>query len=147
MYEWLSKYQEWEQKIAVLEWELETYEEELDRWMNPNDLGRYSLVKESKASKLEDIIKTLKYDLAVNMNSLYDLKKVIYSFRGIEQHILRMKYVEGLTLKEIADELGYSYDHVRRKHSKILGKVEFKEKYVILKPKSHKDATDPIEKT
>lgn len=58
-----------------------------------------------------------------------------------------MKYVEGLTLKEIASELWYTYDHIRRKHSKILGKVEFKEKYVILKPKSHKEATGPIEKT
>lgn len=147
MYEWLSKYQEWEQKIALLEWELEVYQKELKRWENKDDLGRYSLVKESKASKLENIIADLEYKLGALMNQLYDLKKVIYSFRGIEQHILRMKYVEGLTLKEIADELGYTYDHIRRKHSKILNKVGFKEKYVILKPKCHNKATAPIEKT
>lgn len=147
MYEWLSKYQEWEQKIALLEWELETYKEELKRWENPDDLGRYSLVKESKASKLEDIIANLEYELALQMNYKFDLRKVIYSFKGIEQHILRMKYVERLTLKEIANELGYSYDYLRRKHGKILNKIEFKEKYVILHPKGHKEATDPIEKT
>lgn len=147
MYEWLSKYQEWEQKIAVLDWELGTYKNELKRWKDSNDLGKYSLVKESKASKLEDIIESLEYDLALNMNNLYDLKKVIYSFRGIEQHILRMKYVEGLTLKEIASELGYTYEHIRRKHSQIINKVDFKEKYVVLKPKCYKDATAPIEKT
>lgn len=146
MYEWLSKYQEWEQKIALIDWELETYKEELKRWKNPDDLGRYSLVKESKASKLEDTIQGLEYDLAVKMNCLYDLKKVIYSFRGIEQHILRMKYVEGLTLKEIADELGYSYDYLRRKHVKILNKAQFNKKYVVLCPKGHKKATDTMEK-
>lgn len=131
MYEWLSKYQEWEQKIALLDWELETYKEELRRWENPDDLGRYSLVKESKASKLEDIIDNLEYELAVQMNYRYDLRKVIYSFKGIEQHILRMKYVEGLTLKEIASELGYAYEYIRKKHSMILKTVEFKKKYVI----------------
>lgn len=131
MYEWLSKYQEWEQKIALLDWELETYKEELDRWKNPNDLGRYSLVKESKASKLEDIIDNLEYELAVQMNYRFDLRKVIYSFKGIEQHILRMKYVEGLTLQEIADELGYTYQYIRKHHSTILKKVQFKKDYVI----------------
>jgi DNA-directed RNA polymerase specialized sigma subunit len=131
LYEWLSKYQEWEQKIALLDWELETYKEELRRWKNPDDLGRYSLVKESKASKLEDIIDNLEYELAVQMNYRYDLRKVIYSFKGIEQHILRMKYVEGLTLKEIASELGYAYEYIRKKHSMILKTVEFKKKYVI----------------
>lgn len=131
MYEWLSKYQEWEQKIALLDWELETYKEELDRWKNPNDLGRYSLVKESKASKLEDIIDNLEYELAVQMNYRFDLRKVIYSFKGIEQHILRMKYVEGLTLQEIADELGYTYQYIRKNHSAILKKVQFKKDYVI----------------
>jgi DNA-directed RNA polymerase specialized sigma subunit len=130
LYEWLSKYQEWEQKIALLDWELETYKEELRRWENPDDLGRYSLVKESKASKLEDIIDNLEYELAVQMNYRYDLRKVIYSFKGIEQHILRMKYVEGLTLKEIASELGYAYEYIRKKHSMILRTVEFKKKYV-----------------
>lgn len=131
MYEWLSKYQEWEQKIALLDWELETYKEELDRWKNPDDLGRYSLVKESKASKLEDIIDNLEYELAVQMNYRFDLRKVIYSFKGIEQHILRMKYVEGLTLQEIADELGYTYQYIRKRHSAILKKVQFKKDYVI----------------
>lgn len=131
MYEWLSKYQEWEQKIALLEWELETYQEELERWKNPSDLGRYSLVKESKASKLEDIISNIEYELAIQMNYRHDLRKVIYSFKGIEQHILRMKYVEGLTLQEIADELGYTYQYIRKHHSAILKKVQFKKDYVI----------------
>lgn len=78
----MIKYQEWEQKIAVLDWELSTYKNELKRWKDSNDLGKYSLVKESKAGKLEDIIESLEYDLALNMNNLYDLKKIIHSFKG-----------------------------------------------------------------
>lgn len=126
MYEWLNSYQEWQQKIALLEWQLNVYQAELERWCDPEDLGRYALTKDSKASKLEDIIADLEIQLAIKMNELHDLKKVIYSFRGNEQHILRMKYIEGLSLKEIASEFGYNQDYLRRKHREILKKVEFK---------------------
>lgn len=128
MYEWLNSFQEWEQKTALLDWRLNVSQAELERWKDPSDLGRYALTKDSKASKLEEIIADLEHQLAIVMNELYDLKKVIYSFRGPEQHILRMKYIEGLTLQEIADEMGYSYRHTKRKHSELLKKVEFYQK-------------------
>ncbi|MGX7196744.1 sigma factor-like helix-turn-helix DNA-binding protein [Enterococcus olivae] len=125
MYEWLNSYQEWQQKIKLLEWKLSTYKHELERWCDPDDLGKYSLTKGSKAARLEDIIADLEHELADKMNELYDLKKVIYSFQGTEQHILRMKYIEGLTLKEIAIEFGYNQDYLRRKHRQILKRIEF----------------------
>lgn len=126
MYEWLSSFQELEQRIAFLDWKLEKYKAELRRWQNPSDLGQYSIVKESKSANLESIIAGLECDMAIEMNHLRDLKKVIYAFRGLDQHILRMKYINGLNLKEIASELGYTYEYIRRKHSEILRCVEFK---------------------
>ena len=126
MYEWLEKYQEWQQKISVLEWELDTYKSELARWKDSNDLGKYKLVKESKASKLEEKIESLQYELAHKMNQIYDLRKIIYSFRGLEQRILILKYIEGYNLKEIAKKTKYSHDHIRRKHREIMQKVTFK---------------------
>lgn len=120
MYEWLNSYQEIENRIGYLEFEVERYKAELKRWCNSEDLGRYALVKDSRASKLEEIIEGYEWDLAHEMNTIYDLKKVIYGFKGLNHHILRMKYVEGLTLKEIAGELGYGIDHIKKRHSAVL---------------------------
>lgn len=128
MYEWLNSYQEIENKIGYLGFEVERYKEELKRWCNSEDLGRYALVKESRASKIEEIIQQYEWDLAHEMNTLFDLKKVIYGFKGLNHHILRMKYVEGLTLKEIAKELDYSIDHIKKRHSVILKGLKSKQK-------------------
>lgn len=127
MYEWLSSYQEIENKINYLEFELERYKDELKRWCSPYDLGKYSLVKESRASKIEEIILGYEWDLAQEMNTLYDLKKVIYGFSGLNHHILRMKYIDGLSLKEIADELGYSLGYVKNRHSAIIKGLKSKD--------------------
>lgn len=117
---WLEGYHKLEQEIYYLNWELETYKSELCRWCNPYDLGKYSLVKESKASKLEDIISDREYKLAHKINDMEDLTRLICSFKGLDQHILRMKYIEGLTLKEIATELDYGYTYIRKRHANLL---------------------------
>ena len=120
MYEWLNSYQRLEQEIYYLDWELGTYKKELERWCDPEDLGRYSLTKESKASKLENIIDDLEKRLAWKMNSIYDLRELVYGFKGLDQHIMRMKYIEGLTLKEIAKELHHGYTYIKKRHARIL---------------------------
>lgn len=137
LYEWLIGYQKLEQEIYYLDWELETYKSELERWCDPTDLGRYSLTKESKASKLENIIADLELRLAFKINQKYDLEKIIYGFKGLDHHILRMKYVEGLTLKEIAGELGYGYTYIRKRHGRILEDLE---------TRGYKEGTTPIVK-
>lgn len=137
MYEWLNSYQKLEQEIYYLDWELETYKSELERWCDPEDLGRYTLTKDSKASKLEDIIEDREKRLAWKMNSIYDLRKLVYRFKGLDQKILVAKYIEGLSLKEIACEFGHNYDYIRRKHAKILREIS----------KSHKEVTTPIAKS
>ncbi|MCD4974281.1 hypothetical protein [Enterococcus faecalis] len=137
LYEWLNSYQKLEQEIYYLDWELETYKSELERWCDPEDLGRYTLTKDSKASKLEDIIEDREKRLAWKMNSIYDLRKLVYSFKGLDQHILRMKYFEGLTLKEIAKELNHGYDYIRKRHASIIDESK----------RGHKKGTTPIDKS
>lgn len=136
MYEWLIGYQKLEQEIYYLEWELETYKTELERWCDPTDLGRYALTKESKSSKLEEIIRDHEWRLAFKINRKHELEKIIYGFKGLDQHILRMKYVDGLTLKEIAKELNHGYGYIRNKHRDILKAIE-----------GDKDVTLGLEKT
>ena len=38
----------------------------------------------------------------------YDLKLLINKFTGLDHQILKMKYVDGMTLEQIAFELHYS---------------------------------------
>lgn len=136
MFEWLNGFQKLEQQIYYLDWELETYKSELRRWCDPDDLGRYSLTKDSKASKLESIIENHELRLAYAIDDMFNLRKIIYGFEGLDQHIMRMKYVEGLTLKEIAKELNHGYTYIRKRHSRNLEMV-----------KGYKEGTIPIVKS
>lgn len=61
-------------------------------------------------------------DNSILENKKKTLKKMndkINSFKGLENKIIYLREVEGRSLKDIADILGYSHDHIRRLHSKI----------------------------
>lgn len=120
MYDWLVGLENIESEIAYAEWKLEKNKEELERWCDPEDLGQYRLTRLSKGARIEEFIQRNERELAFKMNLKYDLVKIIYTFKGLDQEIMRMKHVEGKSLKEIASELGYDYQHIRRRHSKIL---------------------------
>ena len=51
------------------------------------------------------------------------------SFKGVENEIVRMKYIEGLTLEEIVEETGYSDSYIRKKHAEIRSKLQFIDDY------------------
>lgn len=139
MFKWLEGFQQLENEIAYLEWDMERCRSELKRWYNPLDLGRYSLTNSSKAAKIEDNIHEIEWKMAYKMNLKVDLIALVYTFEGLDQHIMRMKYIEGLTLKEIANELGYGYTYIKKRHAKILktSRVEI----------GYQKGTKPIEKT
>ena len=59
------------------------------------------------------------------MNEEYDLKLLINKFKGLDHQILKMKYVDGMTLEQIAFELHYSTGYIRRKHAEIRKIVKF----------------------
>ncbi|MBG9577947.1 phage protein, partial [Bacillus thuringiensis] len=67
----------------------------------------------------------IEYELAHKMNDLYDLKKLICTFKGLEHRIMYGKYVEGKRLDEIAEELNYSAQYIYNKHAEIKGKLEY----------------------
>lgn len=54
---------------------------------------------------------------------------IIQSFKGVENEIVRMKYIEGLTLEEIVEETGYSDSYIRKKHAEIRSKLQFIDDY------------------
>lgn len=122
--EWLKDYHKLEDEIIYLEHDLERSRRELKRWVY-GDLQDVRLTEESEGAKLEERVAAIEYELAHRMNAVYDLEKMIYKFKGLENKILRMKYMEGMTLSHIASELNYSADYIKRKHAEIMKMIKF----------------------
>lgn len=127
---WLKDYQELECEIAYLEQNLERTKRELKRWIG-EDLMNVRLTPESHGAKVEDIIERIEWVLAHRMNDLYDIKKLVSAFEGLEHKLLVKKYIEGKTLEEVAKELGYSAQYIYNKHAQIRRMVSFAESYSV----------------
>ncbi|GMR64365.1 MULTISPECIES: DUF1492 domain-containing protein [Bacillus] len=118
MFEWLKDYKKLEEDIAYLEYNLDKSKAELKRWIS-GDLQNVRLTAESEGAKVEGRIEAIEYELAYKMNEEYDLKLLINKFTGLDHQILKMKYIDGMTLEQIAFELHYSTGYIRRKHAEI----------------------------
>ncbi|ENJ6137337.1 hypothetical protein C3496_24500 [Bacillus anthracis] len=124
MFEWLKDYKKLEEEIAYLEYNLDKSKAELKRWTS-GDLQNVRLTAESEGAKVEERIEAIEYELAHKMNEEYDLKLLMNKFAGLDHQILKMKYVDGMTLEQIAFELHYSTGYIRRKHAEIRKIVKF----------------------
>ena len=113
LFNWLRGYQKLEEDIAYLEYNLDKTKAELRRWVS-GDLREVRLTAESEGAKVENRIEAIEYELAHKMNDMYKLEKLISKFRGLENQILKLKYVDGMTLEEIAEAVNYSSSHIKR---------------------------------
>ncbi|EJR67511.1 hypothetical protein IIO_00499 [Bacillus cereus VD115] len=124
MFNWLKVYKELEQDIAYLDYNLDKTKAELKRWVS-GDLREVRLTAESEGAKVEERIEAIEYELAHKMNDMYKLKKLINTFKGLEHRIAYLKYVEGMTLEKVAEELNYSPQYIYNKHAAMREKVEY----------------------
>lgn len=107
--------------------------EEIDRWQTISD-KRVDLGKKhdflSRVRQIDRIREEIK-DLNDRIDSIEKQKKrvieLINRFEGVETKILKKKYVFGMTLREIAYDLGYSEQYIRNKHSEIIKRIKFLE--------------------
>ncbi|OUB07821.1 hypothetical protein BK708_37400 [Bacillus thuringiensis serovar yunnanensis] len=127
MLDWLKDYQKLEDEIIYLENNLYRSKRELKRWMG-GDLSKYILTAESDGAKVEEQIEIIEYELAHKMNDMFNFKKVIRTFHGLEHKIMYGKYVDGKTLEKIAEELEYSPRYIYNKHSQIKRMIEYAQK-------------------
>ncbi|MEF7657882.1 hypothetical protein [Bacillus thuringiensis] len=131
MFDWLKDYQKLEEDIEYLVYNLDKTKAELKRWVS-GDLREVRLTAESEGAKVEERIEAIEYELAHKMNDMYKLKKLINKFRGLDNKILKMKYVDGMTLEQIAEEISYSSSHIKKKHAEIVRLIKFVEREGII---------------
>lgn len=125
LFDWLKEYQRLEEDITYLEYNLDKTKAELKRWIY-GDLQCIRLSAASEGAKVEERVKAIEYELAHKMNDRYRLKHLMSKFRGLDNQILKMKYVDGMTLERIARELHYHPNYIRKRHAEIIRVVKFK---------------------
>ncbi|MEB4891189.1 DUF1492 domain-containing protein [Bacillus thuringiensis] len=130
MFDWLKDYQKLEEDIEYLDYNLDKTKAELIRWVS-GDLREVRLTAESEGARVEERIEAIEYELAHKMNDMYKLKKLISKFRGLDNKILKMKYVDGMTLEEIAEDMNYSSSYIYKKHAEIIRRIKFAEELAL----------------
>lgn len=124
MYEWLKEYIKLREEIAYLELKIDQNQTELKRWVE-GDLSKVKLEADSIASGLEDKIEMQLKLLGEKKKQRDELIALVEKFEGLDNQILRMKWFEGKTLEQIAEELKYSYGYIKRKHADIMKMIKF----------------------
>ncbi|HDR4881364.1 TPA: hypothetical protein QCR18_000567 [Bacillus cereus] len=130
MFDWLKDYQKLEEDMAYLDYNLDKTKAELKRWVS-GDLREVRLTAESEGAKVEERMEAIEYELAHKMNAMYDLLKLISKFKGLENKVLKMKYVDGRTLEEIAENMNYSSSYIYKKHAEIIRIIKFAEELAL----------------
>lgn len=128
VYEWLRDYQKLEEDIAYLEFNLEQTERELRRWVS-GDLSGVKLEADSLGAKVEDNIERIKNEIKFKQEQKEKLTSLVEKFKGLDNQILRMKYIDGMTLEGIAQELNYSASYIYKKHAEIMRMIKFAESF------------------
>lgn len=135
-FEWLRDYIEREERITYLKWNLAKSKAELARWVE-GDLQNVRLTQGSLSANLENNISLLAKELD-NLSAEQDeLNSLIQTFKGVDQQIVRLKYIEGLSLEAIAETLGYSESHIKHRHAEIRRNISFISEYICKIHKYH----------
>jgi len=130
LFRWLKDYQKLEEEIAYLEYDLEQTEAELKRWIS-GDLCDVRLTPDSQGAKVEEIIEKKKGELYMKQEQRRNLVHLISKFKGLENQILKKKYIDGMTLEEVAENMNYSSSYIYKKHAEIIKRIKFAEELAL----------------
>ncbi|PEP08172.1 hypothetical protein CN577_11585 [Bacillus toyonensis] len=130
MFKWLKDYQKLEEEIAYLEYNLEQTEAELKRWIS-GDLYDVRLTSDSQGAKVEEMIEKIKSELTIKQEQMRNLVNLISKFKGLENQIIKKKYIDGMTLEEVAENMNYSASYIYKKHAEIIKRIKFAEELAL----------------
>lgn len=120
-----------DQELYELQLALDLNETELHRWQNysnnDGDLAKHHtfLTALEKQARLKEVIESLAKRGEELKKQRQDIIDTIEKFEGLDQRILKMKYVEGMTLESVAEETGYTYQYIRSRHADIMKMIRF----------------------
>lgn len=123
----MRDYLDLDDEIHYLTWKIAKARAEELRWSAGGDLANVKLEPGSKGSHVLDHIADYDQQLVECKAEQYDLLKLIETFQGYDAKILKMKYVDGLTLEQIADSgvVPYSVDTIKKKHAELHRRLDF----------------------
>lgn len=127
-YQWLADYKELEEKLIYLKWNLNKSKLELIRWVE-GDLAGIKLEKGSHSASLEEKIKFIQQEIVETTNQIKELKDIVSNFDGLDSQIVRLKYIEKMTLEKIAEDTNYSASYINHRHAAIVRTLKFLDGY------------------
>lgn len=125
---WLKDYQELDEQILYLKWNLNKSKLELHRWVE-GDLANVRIEKNSRTSSLEENIQKIENELELLNEQKEEMLLLIDSFSGIDNQIVKMKYVDQMSLEDIAEATRYSASYIRQRHAEIRKTLNFLDEY------------------
>jgi DNA-directed RNA polymerase specialized sigma subunit len=118
-FEWLQDYLDLDEEARYTEWRIRKSEAEVERWTS-GDLSRmHASGKGSRPSRAGDDLDGLYAGLKQCREEQKELLQLIDTFEGLDNQILKLKYVEGMTLEQIAVKLNYAYITIARHHAEL----------------------------
>lgn len=118
---WIERYQQLNEEITGIEWDIESSNLELQRWEQGGDLFYKNSFQTSLDNQQRIITSLQKLEIVLEDKKklMSSLMKIINNFKGIDHQILKLKYIDGMTLEMIAEELNYSTSHIRKRHAEL----------------------------
>ncbi|MED3470511.1 sigma factor-like helix-turn-helix DNA-binding protein, partial [Bacillus thuringiensis] len=89
------------------------------------DLREVRLTADSNGAKVEEHIQRIRKEIELKKEQRVRLINLISKFKGLENQILKKKYIDGMTLEEIAENMNYSSSYIYKKHAEIIRRIKF----------------------
>lgn len=125
-YEWLQEYLDLEERCRYLRWQIRKVKREEQRWED-GDLSRLRINGRSRGAHVLDQLPPLQAELDDHETERAELLDLIDSFHGYEHEFLKLRYIDGMTLDDIANdpEFPYGVDWVRQKSAELHRRLDF----------------------
>ncbi|ASC09221.1 sigma-70 family RNA polymerase sigma factor [Pediococcus pentosaceus] len=117
-FDWLKDYLSIDEDIRYLKWKINKMKAEEERW-STGDLFHIHLEAKSTGSHTMDNYEEYQKQVEALQQEQKALLALVNTFKGYSNDLLRLKYIEGKTLEEIAEILGYSESAIQRKRAEL----------------------------
>lgn len=136
MIELIEMYRKNKLEIKKLELRKDICNDEIVNWgaVNANNdkakLGKKHdfLTRIKQTDNVIDELNVINERLQTLQSRQKKILDVINKFDGLEHKILKLKFIEGYKIREIANELGYSEQYIKNKHSELMKRIKMSHK-------------------